>query len=83
MPLVLLLAICLFGRAVEAQHGGDTGEPNDPYLIYTAEQMNAIGTWLEVISGCVGLNGLLTTLIARIDFSLESLYPWWYTHFCM
>ncbi len=25
------------------KYGGGTGEPNDPYLIYTAEQMNAIG----------------------------------------
>jgi len=29
---------------VRAQYGGGTGEPNDPYLIYTAEQMNTIGT---------------------------------------
>jgi len=43
LPLVVLLAICLFGRAAEAQYGGGTGEPNDPYLIYTAEQMNEIG----------------------------------------
>jgi len=28
----------------EIKYGGGTGEPNDPYLIYTAEQMNAIGT---------------------------------------
>jgi hypothetical protein len=28
---------------LHAQYGGGTGEPNDPYLIYTAEQMNAIG----------------------------------------
>ena len=27
----------------EEKYGGGTGEPNDPYLIYTAEQMNAIG----------------------------------------
>ncbi|MHC4676260.1 MAG: GLUG motif-containing protein, partial [Planctomycetota bacterium] len=27
----------------EQYGGGGTGEPNDPYLIYTAEQMNAIG----------------------------------------
>jgi trimeric autotransporter adhesin len=27
-----------------AQYGGGTGEPNDPYQIRTAEQMNAIGT---------------------------------------
>jgi len=26
------------------KYGGGTGEPNDPYLIFTAEQMNAIGT---------------------------------------
>jgi len=28
---------------LHAQYGGGTGEPNDPYLIYTAEQMNAVG----------------------------------------
>ena len=43
MPLLVLLAICLLGRPAEAQYGGGTGEPNDPYLIYTAEQMNEIG----------------------------------------
>ncbi len=43
MPLVVLLAICLFGRAAEAQYGGGTGESDYPYLIYTAEQMNEIG----------------------------------------
>ena len=26
------------------KYAGGTGEPNDPYLIYTAEQMNTIGT---------------------------------------
>ena len=42
-PLLVLLAIFLFGRPAEAQYGGGSGEPNDPYLIYTAEQMNTIG----------------------------------------
>jgi len=28
---------------IHAKYGGGTGDPNDPYLIYTAEQMNAIG----------------------------------------
>jgi len=27
----------------QRKYGGGSGEPNDPYLIYTAEQMNAIG----------------------------------------
>ncbi len=26
------------------KYGGGSGQPNDPYLIYTADQMNAIGT---------------------------------------
>ncbi len=37
---VLILA---FGQLATAQYGGGAGEPNDPYQIYTAEQMNAIG----------------------------------------
>jgi hypothetical protein len=39
----LLIAVCLLSSTVRAQYGGGTGEPNDPYLIYTPEQMNAIG----------------------------------------
>ena len=42
VPLFILLAIFLFSRPAEAKYGGGTGEPNDPYMIYTAEQMNAI-----------------------------------------
>ncbi len=41
--LLILLGICVFGREAEAKYGGGSGEPNDPYLIYTAEQMNEIG----------------------------------------
>jgi len=37
---ILILALA---RLAIAQYGGGTGEPNAPYLIYTAEQMNAIG----------------------------------------
>ena len=43
MPLVVLLDICLFGRGAEAKYGGGLGKPQDPYFIYIAEQMNAIG----------------------------------------
>ncbi len=39
----LLIAVCLVSFPAQAQYGGGSGEPNDPYLIYTAEQMNAIG----------------------------------------
>ncbi|MEN6575376.1 MAG: GLUG motif-containing protein [Phycisphaerales bacterium] len=39
----LLIAASLFGARVDAQYGGGAGEPNDPYQIWTAEQLNAIG----------------------------------------
>ncbi len=38
-----LLVVCLIGSPAQAKYGGGTGEPNEPYLIYTAEQMNEIG----------------------------------------
>ncbi len=41
--LLMLFFVCLLVLPVEAQYGGGTGEPNNPYLIYTAEQMNEIG----------------------------------------
>ena len=39
----LLCGLSFFPSPAQAKYGGGTGEPNDPYLIYTAEQMNAIG----------------------------------------
>ncbi len=41
--ITLLISICLFSLPIQAQYGGGSGEPNDPYLIYTAGQMNEIG----------------------------------------
>ena len=42
--LLVLLFGCLLVLPAKAEYGGGTGEPNDPYLIYTAEQMNKIGS---------------------------------------
>ncbi len=42
--LTALFTFSLFCPPAAAQYGGGTGEPNNPYLIYTAEQMNTIGT---------------------------------------
>ena len=39
----LTTAVCSLSFPASAQYGGGTGEPNAPYLIYTAEQMNTIG----------------------------------------
>jgi hypothetical protein len=41
---LLLVMLYFYSIPAQAQYGGGTGQPNDPYLIYTAEQMNAIGT---------------------------------------
>ncbi|MFC1795321.1 GLUG motif-containing protein [Planctomycetota bacterium] len=38
-----ILVIFLSTTIVQAQYGGGTGEPNNPYLIYTTEHLNAIG----------------------------------------
>jgi hypothetical protein len=43
MPLLVLLAICFFSLPAQAKYGGGSGTAENPYLIYTAEQMNAIG----------------------------------------
>jgi hypothetical protein len=40
----LLVAVCFVGSPAQAKYGGGTGHTGNPYLIYTAEQMNAIGT---------------------------------------
>ena len=41
--ILLLIAFCIFSFPAYAQYGGDSGMANDPYLIYTAEQMNTVG----------------------------------------
>jgi hypothetical protein len=42
-----LVIILWFSLPTGAQYGGGTGEPGDPYLIYTAEQMNRIGARMD------------------------------------
>ena len=42
-----LLCVLFLTWPAQAQYGGGTGEPNDPYLIYTTEQMNEIGLHQE------------------------------------
>jgi len=41
--LFILFALLFFCSPAQAQYGGGSGTENDPYLIRTAEQMNAIG----------------------------------------
>jgi len=41
--IVVCVLILALGSVARAQYGGGSGTPDDPYLIYTPEQMNAIG----------------------------------------
>ncbi len=41
--ILLLIAVCFVSMPAQAQFGGGRGEPDDPFLIYTAQQMNNIG----------------------------------------
>jgi len=43
IPLFLFLTLFCLCPVVHAQYGGGSGTENDPYLIRTAEQLNAIG----------------------------------------
>jgi len=40
---LLVFFICIFSLSVEAKYGGGNGTIDDPYQIWTAEQMNVIG----------------------------------------
>jgi len=39
----LLIGVCFVSFPVQAKYGGGTGTTDDPYLIYTAEHLNAVG----------------------------------------
>ena len=39
----LLITVYILSVVARAQYGGGTGEPDDPYQIWTSEQMNQIG----------------------------------------
>jgi hypothetical protein len=43
MSYFVLFALCFFYLPAQAQYSGGSGTQSDPYLIRTAEQMNAIG----------------------------------------
>jgi len=43
MPLLVLLAISFSALPAQAKYGDGSGTADDPYLIYDANQMNAIG----------------------------------------
>lgn len=61
-----------------AQYGGGTGEPNNPYLIYTANQMNAIGTepndWDKHFKLMADID---LSIYSGADFNIIGVYRGW------
>lgn len=39
----ILFVVCFLGLPAQAKYGGGSGTADEPYLVYTAEQLNAIG----------------------------------------
>ncbi|MHC4693745.1 MAG: GLUG motif-containing protein [Planctomycetota bacterium] len=78
IPLFLLLAISFFALPAKAKYGGGTGEPNDPYLIYDANQMNAIGADANDWDKCfklmadIDLSGFTGTSFNIIGYRVSS-----------
>ncbi len=40
---IIIIALLISSHQTQAQYGGGTGDPNEPYLIYDPNQMNSIG----------------------------------------
>ncbi|MHC4657077.1 MAG: hypothetical protein ACYS91_18985 [Planctomycetota bacterium] len=45
--ITVFVIICFCGLSVQAKYSGGTGEPNNPYRIATAEDLNDIGNHVE------------------------------------
>lgn len=50
--IFLVLIICLLASSAPAKYSGGTGEPNSPYRIKTAEDLNDIGNHVEDFNKC-------------------------------
>ena len=80
----LMIVVFFASIPAYAKYGGGSGEPNDPYLIYTAEQMNTIGAepndWdkhfkLMADIDLSAYEGDSFNLIGYRDGSIRTTYP--------
>jgi len=65
---LVLVGTCLIVRPVQARYSGGTGEPNDPYRIGTAEDLNDIGNYVEDYNKCF----VMTADINLADYTGDS-----------
>jgi hypothetical protein len=78
--ITVLVIVSCCNLPAQAKYGGGTGEPNDPYLIYDANQMNAIGAdsndWdkqFKLMSD-IDLSGYTGTTFNIIGTSLDNAF---------
>jgi hypothetical protein len=79
----IVILICLFTNACLAKYSGGTGEPNDPYLIATPNDLNAIGAdpndWDKHFKMIADINligypdGFVTPIGWGVDWASEDL----------
>jgi len=76
--VTVVLVVGVVGSTAQGKYGGGTGEPNDPYLIYTAEQMNEIGLNEDDWNKCfklmadIDLSGFTGTSFNIIGYCVDS-----------
>lgn len=80
VPLLVFVITCVWGAPAEAKYGGGSGTQQDPYLIYTAEQLNDIGVnqsdWGKhfKLTADIDLSSYTGT-----DFNMIGYYVAWYS----
>ncbi len=75
--LLLLAAVVTLssGIAAKAKYSGGTGEPNNPYRIVTAEDLNDIGNHFEDFNKCfVMINDINLSAYTGMQFNTIGLY---------
>jgi len=76
LVIVVIISLCM-GSAADARYSGGTGEPNDPYRIATATDLNDIGRYEEdwdkhfVLVSDVNLSGYTGTQFKSIGRYIE------------
>jgi len=75
VPAIVVLAL---GGTTVAKYSGGTGEPNDPYKIANAEDLNAVGNHQEDWDRCfILVNDVNFTEYARTQFESIGIYMGW------
>jgi len=74
--ITIFFVICFCGLSVQAKYSGGTGEPNNPYRIATAEDLNDIGNHVEDFNKCfVMVNDVNLSEYTGTEFNIIGTNP--------